>query len=200
MKCFIIETVIWKWLLSGLFRLEPRPIPERLENTHNKRVLLVGCGPGHVSTGPSIRDGAQITATDLSFPFVQSCQKYHPDWSIYCGDLTQLPHGENQFDMVVIYSTLHHIPLDAIEVFRELARVSKHRLVILEGIIPQHGILRRALLIWYGLVDGGHHYYTRSELEDRFSELGFKLERQDFYSPIAHMMLCVLDVSNFRAN
>lgn len=192
-KYFIIETVIWKWIFTTILGLQQNPLPSLLAVTNGRKVLLAGCGPGHVSTGPSVANAAEVVAFDLSLPFVESCRLNHPDWLVYCGDLLQLPHRDNEFDVVVIYSTLHHVPIDATDILVELCRVSAGKIVILEGVVPERGFLRHLLFLWYKIVDGGHRYYSQCELEQRFEKLGLCVEKKEFYSPIGHMMLVVLN-------
>ncbi len=195
LKCFVIETIIWKWLLSGIFRLEQRPVPDELTVCEGKHVILAACGLGDESTGPSIESASSVVAFDMSHAFVSICKDHHPDWFVYRGDVLNLPHDDNAFDQAIIYSSLHHISEDATQVVLELSRVSRDKITVLESVIPSSGLLRYALLLWYKIVDGGHYYYTRRELEERFSELNITIEDMKFYSPISHMMLVTLDVS-----
>jgi hypothetical protein len=60
LKCFVIETVIWKWLLCGVFRLKPRPLTDTEQLFRGQRVLMAACGPGDVSTGPSVDSAFQV--------------------------------------------------------------------------------------------------------------------------------------------
>src|SRR5208282_5786229 len=103
------------------------------------------------------------------------CKKNHPSWTVFRGDITEIPYEEGEFDLSLIYSSLHHIPIHAEKVLGELARVTRGRILILEGVVPESGLLRRALLTWYSLVDGGVHYYTREELRGVFAKLGLEV-------------------------
>jgi ubiquinone/menaquinone biosynthesis C-methylase UbiE len=191
-KCFVIETVIWKWILSGMLRLEPNPLPDVTRLFDGKKVLLAACGPGDVSTGPSPDAAKEVVAFDISQEFVDACKKNHPNWAVFQGDITRIPYGDGEFDLAVIYSSLHHIPISAEVVLAELARVTRGRILILEGVVPDRGLLRRALLTWYAIVDGGVHYYTRDELVGVFAKLGLEVEELSQHGPIRHMMLTVL--------
>jgi len=84
------------------------------------------------------------------------------------------------------------VPAAAEEVLAELARVTRGRIVLLEGLVPERGITRFLLLLWYRLVDGGHHYYTEGELLERIERLGLRVESSARYSPIRHMWLADL--------
>jgi SAM-dependent methyltransferase len=191
LKHLVIEKVIWRGLLGGVLRFPANPLPDLAALYAGKRVLLAACGPGNVTTGPSLASAAEIVAFDLSPEFARACKANHPDWEVFSGDIHAIPYPDGAFDVAVVYSSLHHIGADAGRVVEELARVTRDRIVVVEGVVPTRGPLRTALLVWYGLVDGGVHYYTRSELLDVFARAGLRLERVSEHGPIRHMMLAV---------
>ena len=191
-KYFMIQTVIWKWILSGVLRMKPSPMPDLSDLYQGKRILVGACGPGDVSTGPALDAAGNVTAFDISQEFVDTCKINRPSWTVFCDDILKISQSNDSFDIVVIYSALHHIPANAEKVLAELARVSRDRIVIVEGLIPKRGVLRLALLCWYRVVDGGVHYYTREELTAIFDKLGLDVERTTAHSPIKHMVLFVL--------
>jgi ubiquinone/menaquinone biosynthesis C-methylase UbiE len=191
-KCFVIETIIWKWLLGGIFRLEQHPIDDTEALFGGKQVLLAACGPGDVSTGPSIESAAKVYAFDISPDFVRTCRIKRPRWNICLADALRLPYADGAFEVSVIYSALHHMSFGADLILAELARVTRSRIVILEGVVPQTGLRRRALLIWYRIVDGGVHYYTREEILAIADQLGLRVQRATQHGPINHMLFSVL--------
>ena len=109
----------------------------------------------------------------------------------------ELPFLDGEFDVAVIYSSLHHISSSAEAVLFEISRVTRARVVLLEGVVPEKGILRRLLLLWYSIVDGGVHYYTREEILGIAERLGLEVERATQHGPIAHMMFSVLRTPPF---
>ena len=191
-KCFLIETVIWKWLLGGVFRLKQCPIGDTEALFRGRQVLLAACGPGKVSTGPSIESAAEIYAFDISRDFVKTCRINRPRWNVCQADALILPYADGAFEVSVIYSALHHMSARADLILAELARVSRSRVVILEGVVPQTGLLRRMLLVWYRIVDGGVHYYTREEILAIAGQLGLRVQRATQHGPIKHMLFSVL--------
>jgi hypothetical protein len=66
--------------------------------------------------------------------------------------------------------------------------------VFLEGVVPEKGLLRQILLLWYAIMDGGVHYYTREEILDFADRLGFEVEGLTQHGPIGRMMFGVLGV------
>jgi SAM-dependent methyltransferase len=194
LKGFVIETVIWKWLLCGVFRLKPCPLSDTEDLFQGRRVLMAACGPGDVSTGPSVDSAAEVLAVDVSTTFVETCHKNRPTWKVCVADVLELPFADGEFDVSMIYSSLHHIPSSAELVLAELARVTRGRVVFLEGVVPKRGLLRHILLLWYAIMDGGVHYYTREEILDIAARLGLEMERTTQHGPIGHMMFGVVDV------
>ncbi|MFQ5699044.1 MAG: class I SAM-dependent methyltransferase [Myxococcota bacterium] len=197
-KRFLIEDVLWRGLLSGVFRMRAHPMPDGAALFRARDVLVAACGPGSPLTGPPVEGCARVTAFDRSPEFAARCARRRPDWQVYCGDLQSIPHADDRFEVSVLYSTLHHLPFDAGLALRELARVTRERIVVVEGVVPPRGLLRAALLSWYRLVDGGHHYYTLPELEGVCRELQLPIESQGLHSPIRHMWLAVLDCRGRR--
>jgi len=112
---------------------------------------------------------------------------------IYCGDVCNMPHRDNEFDISVIYVSLHHIPVDVQKILGEMARVTRRQIIITECLLPARGLLRWMLRIWYRITGGGYHYYTFDELNDVFSALGIQVRSSYTFSPINHMWLGVLD-------
>ncbi len=194
LKYFLIETVIWRWILAGVFRRQVNPVPEIDALLRGRGVLLAACGPGDVSTGPALDAAARVTAFDLSEDFVAACRRNRPSWEVFRGDVLAIERPDRSFDVAALYSSLHHIPAAAERVLAELARVTRERIVVLEGVLPERGLLRQALRVWYWLFDGGLRYYTRRELLDAAQRAGLTVERATEHGPIGHMLLTVLRV------
>ena len=191
-KRWFIEVFIWRYIMSGMLRMKLNPMPSIDGCFAGKRVLLGACGPGDATTGPSIDAASQILSFDISANFAQRCLANRPGWFVFQADALHIPLPDGASDVTVLYSALHHIPTPAQHVLAELQRVSNGCLVIVEGVVPASGILRRALLLWYKIVDGGANYYTRQELTGVFDSMGLHPEYVDFHGPLRHMMLAVL--------
>lgn len=83
--------------------------------------LDVGALDGHYSRLLSKRY-KRVVALDLSTPNVEGCENV-------AGDATNLQFPDNTFDLVFCAEVLEHIP-NVAKAARELARVSKHRVLI----------------------------------------------------------------------
>jgi ubiquinone/menaquinone biosynthesis C-methylase UbiE len=147
-----------------------------------------------VSTGPPLDTAAAVVAFDVSEEFVAACRRQRPTWEVFQGNVLAIARPDRSCDVAAIYSSLHHIPAEAERVLAELARVARERIVILEGVLPERGLLRAALRVWYRAFDGGVRYYTRRELLAAAQRLGLTVERVSAHGPIGHMLLVVLAV------
>jgi SAM-dependent methyltransferase len=90
------------------------------------RILDVGCGNG-VFTGRLARDGGEVIGLDFS-PHLLAESDHRP---LTCGDVAALPFADGTFDVVFEANVLHHVG-DRLAVVREMARVSRRYLVLIE--------------------------------------------------------------------
>ena len=93
------------------------------EESMNRRVLDVGCGPGHELQ--DLQPFGICCGLDASFPALQRCQQEHAGapWLI-CASGDRFPFQDHSFDLVVMLDVLEHIEADA-ECLRECTRVLK---------------------------------------------------------------------------
>lgn len=193
-KDFFINTLIGRYILGGIFGLKQNPFPDISGLVKNKKVLVVACGPGNVNSGPSFADASEIIAFDFSKNFVLACKKNCPDWKVFQGNVQHIPTAGNTFDITLIFSALHHIPVNAKEILAEMARVTREGIIIVEGIVPKQGFVKKLMLLWYAVIDGGVYYYSREELEDIFQNLNLQVKNLSLHGPIRHMMYCFLKI------
>jgi SAM-dependent methyltransferase len=92
----------------------------------NGRILDVGCGNG-VFTGRLAQDGGTVVGLDFSHHLL--AENHHR--TLTCGDVATLPFGDATFDVVFEANVLHHVD-DRLAVVREMARVSRRYIVLLE--------------------------------------------------------------------
>lgn len=97
------------------------------------RVLDAGCGTGRI--GRYLRDrGCEVTGIDLSSAMVAIARGDHPDLSVLVGSITDLPTGSDDFDGVVYWYSMIHLPNDALpRVFAEAARVVRPGGLVIVG-------------------------------------------------------------------
>ena len=140
-KYFLIETVIWRWVFEGLLRRPVNPVPRLDDLVAGRHVLLAACGPGDVSTGPPLDGAARVSAFDLAPRFVEACRRNRPAWEVFEADILAVPRPARSYDVAALYSSLHHIPADAGLILAELARLARERVIVVEGVLPERGLL-----------------------------------------------------------
>jgi len=89
-------------------------------------ILDLGCGNG-IFTQRLTAEGAAVTGLDLSAHLLN--QNSHE--SLTCGDAALLPFADATFDLVFEANLLHHV-IDVNAVLKEMQRVSRKYIVLLE--------------------------------------------------------------------
>jgi SAM-dependent methyltransferase len=89
-------------------------------------ILDLGCGNGIFSQRLA-REGAFVTGLDLSAHLLAQ----NPHRILTRGDASMLPFGDGSFDVVFEANLLHHVP-DRDRVVREMCRVSRKHVILLE--------------------------------------------------------------------
>ena len=152
------------------------------------RILDAGCGAGRMITHLRSMNGSHdVSGVDLSSAMVRLARSAHPDLVITEGDLAALPFDDEQFDGVLAwYSIIHMPPQELASVFGEFRRVLRPGGSLL--LAYQAGTGERTLSRPYGhdielraflhhtpdvasaLIDAGLVMRTRLDREARTSE------------------------------
>ena len=149
-----------RWVVNNPSRvfqqqMEIRWLQRRMPLKPDAIVLEVGCGRG-AGAGLILKEfqADAIHAMDLDFEMIKKAERYlspHQRKRVftYTGDLTHLPHQNQDFDAVFGFGVLHHVP-DWRQALAEIARVLKiGGTYFLEEIYPsvyQNFITRHILL------------------------------------------------------
>jgi SAM-dependent methyltransferase len=96
-----------------------RAIAEALALTGRETVLDVGAGTGHLGEAFRAR-GHRVVALDASWNMLRK----NPAPVLCLADAARLPFPDGAFDVAVEANLLHHLP-DAVAALREMARVSR---------------------------------------------------------------------------
>ena len=126
-----------------------RPVYERiidwLEVQPGSKVLDAGSGTGIFTEllASAVGDAGSVTALDMSEELLESVRQRVAGSPLagrvafQVGDITDMPLGDTEFDLVWTSSTIHHLP-DQVAGLRELWRVLKprHSLALREGGLP----------------------------------------------------------------
>ena len=90
-----------------------------------KRVLEVGCGIGAVASHLSEKYQWDVTGIDLDPKQIEIAKSDHTEnenLKFFEADTTELPFEDREFDMVLSFDVLHHMP-DWDEALREISRL-----------------------------------------------------------------------------
>lgn len=102
------------------------------ELTDGRRICDLGCGMGRWSF--FLKDRArELVLVDFSEAIFVARRNLRgaPNALFFLGDLTQLPFRRDFADLIVCLGVLHHLPVDALQVTRALARYSPNLLIYL---------------------------------------------------------------------
>ncbi len=153
----------------------------------NKRILEIGCGNG---TGTKLIKKyfypKKIDAIDLDPRMIRIAKRKikDPNISFKVASATKLPYKKNQFDAVIEFGIIHHIP-NWKDCLKELKRVVKpNGKLILEDLSADTwktfpGSFYKKIL--------DHPYkqmYTEKEFIEYLKELGFKVKKYEKHNPL----------------
>ena len=99
----------------------------RINIDNIKNVLEIGCGVGHLAAYLNKNYEMNITGTDLDEEQIKLAKKFHDisdTLSFYQANATHLPFEDEQFNMLLSFKVLHHIP-DWERALNEINRVLK---------------------------------------------------------------------------
>jgi SAM-dependent methyltransferase len=141
-------------------------LPERIDlltkHVVGKTVLDAGCGGG-AFVDYLVGKGFQATGVDKHDVFLQVARERRFKGTFVQADLAhRLPFADASFDTTICLDVLEHVPDDT-ETIRELARVTRRRLLIA---VPQEDQwMWRYRLVFYAYRDPTHlRYYTPESL------------------------------------
>ena len=83
-----------------------------LELSSVTRALEIGCGAGFVTAHLRTSHEMTVVGTDVDPEQIEIARRYHHEneqLTFIEADATQLPFGDNEFDMVLSFHVLHHI-------------------------------------------------------------------------------------------
>jgi SAM-dependent methyltransferase len=145
-------------LLERLNKTEPVELTAHLGGKH---VLDVGCGP--FSYGYDLSLPASIAGFDLSPEFVRASAAQYPESFYFVASARKIPFADKSFDTALLRFVLHHIPGDLASLLREVARVTRERIVIFDHVRSDVPWQRSIQTTYWKLFDSGHHYNTVAE-------------------------------------
>jgi len=142
----------------------------------DKAVLNLGCGP---AISPISLEGARlVVGIDVSEKFIREAVNRDSE-NIYCvADAIHLPFPDKKFDITVIFGVLHHISEDTNLIIKEIIRVTKEKIILIEPLQSESGIPRLIKTLWWRFTDGGSHYYTKKEWDKILKDFSLVEEQE----------------------
>lgn len=158
-----------------------------------ERALDACTGTGEVALALAAA-GAVVTGVDLS-PDMLALAKRKAERApveFLTGDTTALPFPDKSFDLCTLSMGLHCMPADVRQgTLRELSRLARDRVVLLEPNTPRHW-LGKTVLALLGRLQGSPRYwgeFIRTGLDDMLAEAGLAVERRIVFNAGIHMVI-----------
>jgi SAM-dependent methyltransferase len=135
----------------NLYR-DVRILKKALGNTPYKRSLEIGCGYGRIT--PWIAEHSrEHHAVEPEPKLLKVATELYPSVKFRKGIVQKLPYPDNYFDLIVVFSVLHHLPPDKFsEAARDMKRVAKRTATIFlhERVVGKEGDAQRSWIHDYG--------------------------------------------------
>jgi SAM-dependent methyltransferase len=148
-------------LLQHLNKTNPIELSDHLRG---QRVLDVGCGPFSYGYDRSLP--RSIAGLDLSPEFVQASAREYGDSFHLVASANRIPFADKTFDTALLRFVIHHIPGDTRQLLREVARVTRRRLIIFDHVRSDLPWQSSVQTTYWKMFDSGHHYNTVAEWEE----------------------------------
>ncbi len=166
-RMYRLEDTYWWFvgrhkLIENVMRAAyPTPCADRV-------ILDAGCGTGAMSI--RLKQWGRVVSADFS-PLALQFSRRRGLETLVCADAMRLPFSADSFDTIVSMDVLEHIPDDALAL-REFHRVLKPggRVLLTVPAYPHLWSEHDVALMHF-------RRYKRAELEARFTEAGFRLEK-----------------------
>lgn len=144
-------------------------------------VLDAGCGNGYFCRWISGKVPLhRVAGLDVSPTRVALSQQRHPGIDFRAGDVTALPFGDREFDVVTCIEVLEHLP-DPLPALREILRVARRYAIVT---VPDRQPLRMLLCPHCGrkFPEYGHlQSFDRARIEQLAEAAGGRVERLSLY-------------------
>ena len=167
----------------GAWEQTSRLLRSELAGTGGLSVLDAGAGSGaKTSLVPAT---ARYVWLDSDPAKLRGFRSRYPAAPAILGDATRLGVADAACDYTLCVAVTHHLPPEALgDLFRELARVTRRRLLFIDA-VKHPSWSSRAM--W--LIDRGGHPHTESALRVAL-EASFEIEHAERYARYHHYLFC----------
>ena len=143
------------------------------------RVLDVATGGGYQAAAFAAA-GCRVTGMDVVVDRARLASEQHtgPALAFGTSDASRLPFADGTFDVVSISLALHDMPLDVqMNALREMARVSRGRVVIVEPRCTQHRLGSWLYIHLGAIIDESMHWieYMRRDFDAHLMQAGLRI-------------------------
>jgi SAM-dependent methyltransferase len=172
-----------------LQHLNPTDTIELAGHLRGQSVIDVGCGP--FSYGYDLTLPSSIVGLDLSPEFARASAQQYPQNLYVVASAKKIPFADDTFDTALLRFVMHHIPGDMAELLREVARVTRKRLIIFDHVRSDVPWKRSVQTTYWSLFDSGHHYNTVGEWEELLRPYGVLEARRSgrMFGNVCHLVL-----------
>ncbi|PIN99970.1 hypothetical protein COT72_04000 [archaeon CG10_big_fil_rev_8_21_14_0_10_43_11] len=158
-----------------------------------RSIVDLGCGRGDLQTNLGL-DVEKFYGIDPSFEMVKHASNLTKSFVV--GRAENAPFRDNSFDLSVLSSVVHHIPIGkVVYAIEESLRVSSYTL-ILDNINSNKGFVRLIKNIWWKCLDGGTKYRTLTEWHELYEQSGAKVLYENYSKPFRHFYIAVIKNGN----
>lgn len=149
---------------------------EALKSVGAKSVLEVGCGDGNnlalIKTAlPDVR----VAGVDISDGRIAFAKKYHSehgnDVELSVENATGLSFSTDEFDVVYSLYCLEHLPVEYPEAIREMLRVAKKKVVLIEPVAEYFGPVQRLYMFAMEYIRGLPRFLEKEGIDVESVEL-----------------------------
>lgn len=176
--------ILFRGSAATMRRMIIPPLKDALENVEHAKVVEIGCGPGSSTRWiTQSLPKAQITAIDLSWPYLKQAQKNladSPRINFIQGDGAKLPFKDAEFDAWTSVFMFHELPFEE----RKKVLAEAHRVLKADGLLVFADSIQlhdNADLKWgleqfpQGFHEPFYAHYVKHPMETIIEDSGFQI-------------------------
>jgi len=147
------------------------------EDFEERNILDIGCGYGWFETNIIKKNIRKITGIEITEKDLSTAKENinHSKIDFKVGSAINIPFSKNEFDTVVCWEVIEHIPKNSEEkMFKEIYRVLKNNGTFYLS-TPFNNLIAKILDPAWWLI--GHRHYKKEKLNDFAMNNGFVIEK-----------------------
>lgn len=149
----------------------------------NKSILDVGCGCGLNALFLSEDIPCKFELTDIQDLRYHKTKKF----PFKLASKNKLPYDDNSFDVLLIQMILHHLDIDPIKFLKEVHRVTKDYVILIEEVLTKGVDVKDAIemdkkaneRLHPNLSSPVQKFFSDKELKEFIKKAGFKIKKEN---------------------